>query len=78
MKRELKHFVDDFEAEIGRHFNAQKVWNKFVRGKRPSDETLDRLALLAGFQNWKDLQEALHGEGDASLNYEDDATETKK
>ncbi|MCH4148482.1 MAG: hypothetical protein LKG25_08695 [Prevotella sp.] len=70
--------MDDFEDEIGRHIKAQKVWKKVISGKRPSDETLDRLALLAGFQNWKDLKEALHGEGDASLNYDDETMETKK
>ncbi len=44
----------------------------YFRGKeRPSKKTLDRLALFAGFQNWKDLSAALHGNSDARLNYED-------
>lgn len=33
------------------------------RAGRPSAATLDRLALLAGFQSWKDLDNAIHGEG---------------
>ena len=44
----------------------------YFRGKeKPSKKTLDRLALFAGFQNWKDLSAALHGNSDARLNYED-------
>ena len=30
--------------------------------KKPDKKTLDRLALLAGFQSWDDFQHALHGE----------------
>lgn len=29
---------------------------------KPDRKTLDRLSLLAGFQNWDDFQNALHGE----------------
>ena len=29
---------------------------------KPDRKTLDRLSLLAGFQSWKDFQNALHGE----------------
>lgn len=39
--------------------------------REPSQRTLDRLALFAGFQDWKDLQKALHGTNDAALNYKD-------
>lgn len=34
-------------------------------------KTLDRFALLAGFQSWSDLHAALQGENDAQLNYAD-------
>lgn len=34
-------------------------------------KTLDRFALLAGFQSWNDLHAALQGENDAQLNYAD-------
>ena len=30
--------------------------------KKPNRKTLDRLSLLAGFQDWDSFQEALHGE----------------
>ena len=45
----------------------------FAAGPRvpPSRPSLDRLALFAGFQDWKDLQKALHGTNDAALNYKD-------
>ncbi len=35
-----------------------------------SPEAKDRIALLAGFQNWKDFKEAVHGEEDGQINYE--------
>ena len=38
--------------------------------KKPNRKTLDRLSLLAGFQDWESFQEALHGEADAKTNYE--------
>ena len=46
--------------------------------KKPNRQTLDRLSLLAGFQNWESFQEALHGEADAKTNYDpvDDKKET--
>ena len=39
--------------------------------EKPSKQTLNRLALLAGFQSWEDLKDALNGDADASLNYEE-------
>lgn len=42
-----------------------------AKPEKPSQRTLDRLALFAGFQDWKDLQKALHGTNDAALNYKD-------
>ena len=44
----------------------------FLLSQKLSVATLDKLALLAGFQNWKDLKAALHGENSADLNYDDD------
>ena len=37
--------------------------------KKPNRKTLDRLSLLAGFQDWDSFQDALHGEADAKANY---------
>ena len=38
--------------------------------KKPNRKTLDRLSLLAGFQDWDSFQDALHGDADAKANYE--------
>ena len=32
--------------------------------QKPNRKTLDRLSLLAGFQDWDSFQEALHGENE--------------
>ncbi|WP_156104818.1 hypothetical protein [Hoylesella timonensis] len=57
---------------------VQKAWDCLKRKEKPSDATLDKLALLAGFQNWKDLKIALHGENSAELNYDDEEEIAKK
>ena len=36
---------------------------------KPDRKTLDRLSLLAGFQDWDSFQDALHGDTSASDNY---------
>jgi hypothetical protein len=38
--------------------------------RKPNRKTLDRLSLLAGFQDWDTFQEAIHGEADGRTNYE--------
>ena len=38
--------------------------------RKPNRKTLDRLSLLAGFQDWDTFQEALHGEADGTTNFE--------
>jgi hypothetical protein len=43
--------------------------------KRPNRKTLDRLSLLAGFQDWETFQEALHGEADGSTNFKTEKEE---
>ena len=45
--------------------------------KKPNRKTLDRLSLLAGFQDWDSFQEALHGEGDGEENFEVTAEQKK-
>ncbi len=42
----------------------KKVWG-FMKGmEKPSKETLDKVALFAGFQDWASFQKALHGDCD--------------
>ncbi len=48
-----------------------KMWEVMIGKRKLSQTTLDRLALFAGFQDWKDLDKAIHGEVDASVNYEE-------
>ena len=38
--------------------------------QKPNRKTLDRLSLLAGFQDWDAFQDALHGEADGKTNFE--------
>lgn len=57
----------------GKGLSLSRVW-KILAGKGSlSAESKDRLALLAGFQSWDDFKDALHGNADAQINYEDDA-----
>lgn len=49
--------------------DLKRLW-KIATGKRQlSRAAKDRLALLAGFQSWQDLDDTLHGDTDASVNY---------
>ena len=37
--------------------------------RKPDRHTLDRLSLLAGFQDWETFQRVIHGDADATTNY---------
>ena len=37
--------------------------------RKPDRKVLDRLSLLAGFQDWNSFQDALHGDVSADENY---------
>lgn len=51
---------------------ALKHIMEYLQGKeKPKKETLDKLALFVGFQNWDAFREALHGEADGAANYKD-------
>ena len=75
MKNDLAFLAREAEKRIGKTLSTKtlhKIWG-YVSGKeKPTAETLDKLALLVGYQSWDDFHEALHGEGDGSLNYEVD------
>ncbi len=63
--RLAKHNVD-----LSSH-SLKKLW-ELVTGKRHlSIEARNRLALFAGFQTWDDLMNTVHGDTDASINYEE-------
>lgn len=47
----------------------KKVWEYITGKEKPSQETLDKIALFVGFQSWQDFREELHGETDGQTNY---------
>jgi len=80
MKQDLKILAEHIEKKIGKANvlqkmhpaktgNLHKMWDILKGKEKPSQQTLDRLALLAGFQSWADFQDALHGTGDGLVNY---------
>ncbi|MGI6243009.1 MAG: hypothetical protein ACOYJK_05695 [Prevotella sp.] len=80
MKQEPQHFAADLNhvsVAMSRHHvhlsraSLKKLWDVLSGKRKLSAETLDKLALLTGFQDWQDLLDALHGEVDASVNYEE-------
>ena len=77
IRKELASDLERLSSRLAFHHihlessSLKKVVDYFKGEEKPSKKTLDRLALFAGFQNWKDLSAALHGENDAGLNYED-------
>jgi len=56
-----------------RQFAVKKLLEAVERElmRRPNQKTLDRLSLLAGFQDWESFQHALHGDADSRANYRD-------
>ena len=82
MKNDLKILAATLENKFGKahvehdkkgeHHKAKvlhKVWEIMKGKEKPSQQILNRLALLAGFQSWADLQGALHGTDDGLTNY---------
>ena len=47
----------------------QKVTSMLHGIEKPKKETLDRLSLFVGFQDWEGFQKAIHGETSAEENY---------
>lgn len=44
----------------------------YLQGKeKPKKETLDKMALFVGFQDWESFRDALRGDADAASNYEE-------
>ena len=46
--------------------------------RKPDRKTLDRLSLLAGFQDWDSFQDALHGDARPDENYQGRGGQPKK
>lgn len=74
-KHELEHDLEGLSKKLLRHHinlsvTSLKKLLELVTGKRKlSLAARDRMALFAGFQSWSDLEDAIHGNTDASVNY---------
>lgn len=71
----LKKLFDTVEHELERIPQKVRALDKlhlYITGKeKPSRETLDRISLLVGFQDWESFKEVLRGKTDGQENYED-------
>lgn len=81
MKQEPQQVVADLDhvsvALSKRRINLssaslRKLWKILFGKHKLSNDALNRLALFAGFQDWRDLLDALHGDVDASVNYNEE------
>lgn len=73
MKQDIHALLSEVEKLIGKAktpTGLRKAWELISRHKKLSPEALDRIALFAGYQSWKDFTEALHGEDDGQSNYD--------
>ena len=68
MKHDLKLLAEALEKKLGKA-HVLHMWQVIKGKEKLSPQALDRLALLAGFQSWKDFQGALHGTEDGLVNY---------
>jgi hypothetical protein len=59
----LKHHINLSGASL------RKLWELATGKRKLSMAAKNRLALFAGFQSWADLEDALHGDVDADVNY---------
>lgn len=79
---ELHKLLEAVEREMSRKpfkATALKKVGDYLQGReKPSIETLDRLALFVGFQDWASFSDALHGDADAEANYDDKQGKERK
>ena len=70
--KDMKLLSEALEKKLGKAHVFHKMWEVLKGKEKPSHQTLDKLALLAGFQSWEDFQGALHGTEDGLVNYSAD------
>lgn len=79
---ELRRLLEAVERKFTKHpFKALATGKLtgYLRGlEKPKRETLDKISLFVGFQNWEDFQAALHGEADGQTNFGEDAPSEKE
>lgn len=73
---ELKKLRDAIERERSwkplKPLALKKVIAYLQGLEKPKKETLDRMSLFVGFQDWDSFKDALSGDADAETNYEGD------
>ena len=73
MNYALKKLFDAAEHQlelIPQKMLALDKLSKYIKGtEKPKRETLDKISLLVGFQDWEMFKEALHGETDGQENF---------
>ncbi len=74
MLNQLKKLEHATTQEVKKSMQWKEAFKRlagYVKGtEKLSPETLDRLALIMGFQNWEGLKNALHGTADGDTNFE--------
>lgn len=75
MNYALKKLFDAAEHQlelIPQKMLALDKLSKYIKGtEKPKRETLDKISLLVGYQNWDKFKEALHGETDGQENFKE-------
>ena len=75
MNYALKKLFDAAEHKlelIPQKMIALEKLSKYIKGtEKPKRETLDKISLLVGFQNWEAFKDALNGEADGQENFKD-------
>lgn len=73
---ELRKLLEAVEHQLTKNpFKAlaRTKLTGYLKGiEKPSRETLDRISLLVGFQDWEGFREALHGEDDGANSFGED------
>lgn len=78
----LKAVERKFNDEALKPAVLKKIAAHIKGTEKPKKETLDRIALLAGFQDWDSFKAAIYGDADGQLNFgeetdrQDDAKKT--
>lgn len=72
---ELRKLLEAIEREVSWKpvkAPALKKVKSYMQGmEKPKVETLDKLALFVGFQDWASFRDALYGDARAETNYEE-------
>ena len=78
-KHELKKLFEAVEhgiVHLPSKVLALEKLKKYLHGtEKPKRETLDRISLLVGFQDWESFKEALHGDDDGRKSFGEDDEE---